>query len=40
MNKVLHCPNWTVVSVFAVGVEVALVIQRLRQLIEDRRALL
>jgi uncharacterized membrane protein len=40
VNKVLHRPNWTVVSVFAVGVEVALVIQRPRQLIEDRRVLL
>lgn len=40
VNKVLHRPIRTVVSVFAVGVEVALVIQRPRQLIEDRRGLL
>jgi hypothetical protein len=40
VNQVLHRPNWTVVSVFAVGVEAALVIQRPLQLVEDRRALL
>ena len=40
MNKVLRRPIRTVVSVFAVRVEVALVIQRPRQLIEDRRGLL
>jgi hypothetical protein len=40
VNKVLHRPTWTGISVFAVGVEAALVIQRPRQLIEDRRGLL
>ena len=40
VNTVLYRPIRTVVGVSAVGVEVALVIQRPRQLVEDRRALL
>jgi hypothetical protein len=40
LNKVLHRPIRAVVGASAVGVEMALVIQRPRQLVEDRRALL